>query len=117
MSWEGLLCLPAPYSNPRGVLQLAPMPCARNATSVNAGATCGCRETDRGLASWPLGLHELVPALGPEVMETSSNPFPGELFKGRQADEVLITELIGAESATDGLIVAIARGAGAARRG
>lgn len=38
-----------------------------------------------GLAAWPLGLPEPAPALSPEVMGTSSNPFPGVLFKGRQA--------------------------------
>ena len=61
---------------------MAPLPSAGKPTS--AEGTSGCRETDGALQPGPWACLNL-PSPGPEVMETSSNPFPGVLFKGRQA--------------------------------
>ena len=66
-----VLRLLAPYSNPRGVLQMAPLPSAGKPTS--AEGTSGCRETDGALQPGPwaclnlpspgLAPHERLPEL------------------------------------------------------
>lgn len=74
--WEkpclvGLLCLPAPTPIPETASLVSTALCWEARIRGCWEGTCGCRETDRGLTAWPLGLPALVPALGPEVTETS----------------------------------------------